>query len=106
MVYDFNQYYKKSLTRETGKTCYFKIWQRLKSAQDSPVNFNIIEFKRVSEFITVGKLEAHQAYGDKEIKPEPDTVKFRFYIQRFVVELAVLPEDIEESLAPDEIAVL
>lgn len=97
---------KKSLTRQTDKTCYFKIWQRLKSAQDSPVNFNIIEFKRVSEFITVGKLEAHQADRDKEIKSEPDAVEFGFYIQRFVVELAVLPEDIKESLASDEIAVL
>lgn len=42
---------------------------KLKSAQNPPMDFNIIKLERISEFITVGKLKTHKSDRNKEIEP-------------------------------------
>ena len=78
---------------------------KLEPAQNSPMDFNIIKLKRISEFITVGKLKTHEPDRNKEIESEPYTVKLGFHIQRFIIELPVLPENIKKCLASDEVTV-
>lgn len=69
------------------------------------MDFNIIEFKRISKLITIRQLEAHQPDRDKEIETESHTVEFGFYLERFVIELSVLSEDIKECLIAYEVPV-
>jgi hypothetical protein len=69
------------------------------------MDFNIIEFKRISKFITIRQLETHQSDRNKEIEPESHTVELRLYIQRFVIELSILSKDIKKRLVADEIPI-
>lgn len=77
----------------------------LESTQNSPMDLDIIELEWISKLITIGKLEAHQPDRNKEIKSESHTVELRFGIEGFVVQLAILPEEIKKCLAADQVAV-
>lgn len=77
----------------------------LESTQDSPVDFDIIEFKRISKFITIRQLKAHQTKRNKEIETQPHAIEFGLYIERFIIELSILSEEIKKGLIPDQIAV-
>ena len=69
------------------------------------MNLDVIEFERISELITIGKLEAHQSNRDEEIETKADTVELGLYIQGFIIELPVLPKEVKEGLIADEIPV-
>jgi hypothetical protein len=43
----------------------------LKSAQDSPMDFYLVEFERIAEFVSVGDLKTHQTNRKKKIKTKP-----------------------------------
>ena len=45
-----------------------------KSAQDSPMDFYLVELEWIADFVTVGDLKAHQTDRKKEIKTNANAV--------------------------------